>query len=130
LLATRTRVHKCYNVFNSRLRKTHALTAGMEARRFGNVRTRDVKESRQISLGSSGRTTVPTDFTYSMRGKVLSIRYLGAGSIHEQLERLLRKIEYWHQGSITSFRIFYQDADGLGGEVKWDGEKAEVIAPR
>jgi hypothetical protein len=26
-------------------------------------------------------------------------------------------------------RILYQDAAGLGGEVKWDGENAEVIAP-
>jgi hypothetical protein len=28
------------------------------------------------------------------------------------------------------FWILYKDAEGLGGEVKWDGEKAEVIAPR
>jgi len=27
---------------------------------------------------------------------------------------------------VTSYRILYQDADGLGGEVKWDGENAEV----
>jgi hypothetical protein len=27
-------------------------------------------------------------------------------------------------------KILYQNADGLGGEVKWDGEKAEVIALR
>jgi hypothetical protein len=30
---------------------------------------------------------------------------------------------------VKSFKILYQDADGLGGEVKWDGENAEVIAP-
>jgi hypothetical protein len=33
-------------------------------------------------------------------------------------------------GTITSFRILYQDAEGIGGEVKWDGENAEVIAAR
>jgi len=31
---------------------------------------------------------------------------------------------------VKSFRILYQDADGLGGEVKWDGENAKVIASR
>jgi hypothetical protein len=30
---------------------------------------------------------------------------------------------------VKSFKILYQDAYGLGGEVKWDGENAEVIAP-
>jgi hypothetical protein len=33
-------------------------------------------------------------------------------------------------GSIQSFRILYQDADGLGGEIKWDGESAEIVPPR
>jgi hypothetical protein len=91
----------------------------------------DVKESRQITLGSSESTSgTATDFTYSMRAKVISITYSGEGSINEKIERILRKIEYWHQASITSYRILYQDADGLGGEVKWDGEKAEVITSR
>jgi hypothetical protein len=88
-----------------------------------------VKESKQITLGSLDSTTATADFKYSMRGKVISITYLGAGSILEEIGRILRKIEYWHQGSITSFRILYQDPDGLGGEVTWDGENAEVIAP-
>jgi hypothetical protein len=64
-----------------------------------------------------------------MSGKVISITYLGTGSIHEELGRMLRRIEHWHQGPVTSYRILYQDAAGLGGEVKWDGENAEVIAP-
>jgi hypothetical protein len=89
-----------------------------------------MKESSQITLGSSESTTSATDFTYSMRAKVISITYSGTGSINDKIERILRKIEYWHQGSITSYRIMYQNAAGLGGEIKWDGEKAEVIAPR
>jgi hypothetical protein len=28
----------------------------------------------------------------------------------------LRKIEYWHQGSITGFKIMYRDENG----VRWD----------
>jgi hypothetical protein len=30
---------------------------------------------------------------------------------------------------VTAYRILYQDADGLGGEVRWDGENAETIVP-
>jgi hypothetical protein len=88
----------------------------------------DVKESKQITLGSSDSTCTTTDLKYSMSGKVISITYLGTGSIHEELGRILRMIEHWH--SIKSYRILYQDASGLGGEVTWDGEKAEVVAPR
>jgi hypothetical protein len=80
-----------------------------------------MKESKQITLSPSNSTTVPTDFKYRMRGKVITITYLGAGPIHKELGRILRKIEHWHMGSIQSFRILYQDADGLGGEIKWDG---------
>jgi hypothetical protein len=87
-----------------------------------------VKEHKAISLSPSDSTTAIADFKYSMRGEVISITYFGAGSIHEELERILRRIEYWHQGSVKSYRILYQDADGLGCEVKWDGEKAEVVA--
>jgi hypothetical protein len=86
-----------------------------------------VKESKQIALGSSDSTTATDDFKYSMRGKVISITYLGSGSINQEIGRILRRIEHWHQGSVKCFRILYQDADGLGGEVKWAGENAEVI---
>ena len=41
--------------------------------------------------------------------------------------RSVRRIEHWHHGSVKSYRILYQDADGLGGDVKWDGDNAEVI---
>ena len=88
-----------------------------------------MKKGNEINLGLSDSTSA-TDFKYSMSGKVISITYLGAGSIHEEIGRMLRRIEHWQQGSIKSFRILYQDADGLGGEVKWDGEKAEFVAPR
>jgi hypothetical protein len=89
-----------------------------------------MKEPNAITLRPSDSTTGAADFTYSMRAKVISITYLGTGSIHETIERILRMIEHWHQGSIKSYRILYQDAAGLGGEVTWDGEKAEVVAPR
>ena len=58
-----------------------------------------------------------------MRCKVISITYLGTGSINKESEQILQRIQHWHQGSVKSFKILYQDADGLGGEVKWDGEE-------
>ena len=89
-----------------------------------------MKENKQITLGSSDSTTAAADFKYSIQGKVISVTFFGPGSIHEEIGRILRKIEHWHQGSVKSFRILYKDADGLGSEVKWDGENAEIIAPR
>jgi hypothetical protein len=89
-----------------------------------------MKEGKEITLGLSESIAAASDFKYSMSGKVISITYLGTGSINEELGRILRRIEHWHQGPVTSYRILYQDAAGMGGEVKWDGEKAEVVAPR
>ena len=82
-------------------------------------------------MGSSELTssTAP-DFKYSMRANVISITYLGTGSIHKEIGRILRRIEHWHMGSIQSFRILYQDAEGMAGQVTWDGEKAGFVAPR
>ena len=82
-----------------------------------------MKEGKEITLGLSN-SIATADFKYSMSGKVISITYLGTGSIHEELGRILRRIEHWHQGSVKSYRILYLDAAGLGGEVKWDGDKA------
>ena len=84
-----------------------------------------MKESKQITLGSSDSTSAAADFTYSMQGKVISITYLGAGSIDKEIGRMLRGIEHWHQGSIKSFRILCQDAAGLGAEVRWTDLKSK-----
>jgi hypothetical protein len=61
-------------------------------------------------------------YTVSSGPGLIAITYLGTGSIHEEIERILRRIEHWHQGSTKSFRILFQDSAGLGGEVKWDAE--------
>lgn len=45
-------------------------------------------------------------------------------------EQAIEIVEHYHHGSIASFRILYRDAEGLGGEVKWDGEHAEILQPR
>jgi hypothetical protein len=43
------------------------------------------------------------DFTYSIAPKTVKIQDTGKGkkSVAEDLEAVLRKIEYWHQGSIA-----------------------------
>jgi hypothetical protein len=87
-----------------------------------------MKQGKEITLKSDAATT--SNFTYSMQSKLISITYLGPGSIHEEIGRILRRIEHWHQGSVKSYRILYQDAAGQGGEVTWDGENAEVTARR
>jgi hypothetical protein len=89
-----------------------------------------MKEPNAITLNSSDSTSTPADFKYSVHGKVISITYSGPGSVNQEIVRIMRRIEHWHQGSVTSYRILYQDATGLGGEVTWDGEKAEVVAPQ
>ena len=78
-----------------------------------------MKEGKEITLGLPD-STAAVDFKYAMSGKVISITdlKLGTGSINDELGRILRRIEHWHQGAVTSYRILYQDAAGLGGEVK------------
>jgi predicted ATP-binding protein involved in virulence len=59
-----------------------------------------------------------TDFTYSITPTTISITDTGKGktSVTNDIEAVLRKIEYWHQGSIAGFKIMYRDENGV-----WDG---------
>jgi hypothetical protein len=47
-----------------------------------------------------------TDFSYSITPNTISITDTGKGrrSVTNDVEDVLRKIEYWHQGSITAFK--------------------------
>ena len=49
------------------------------------------------------------DFTYSTTPETFKIQDTGKGkkSVADDLEAVLRKIEYWHQGSIARYRIIY-----------------------
>jgi hypothetical protein len=51
------------------------------------------------------------DFTYKISPIVISITDTGLGSrsVIEDIEAVLRKVEYWHQGSISSFKIMCRD---------------------
>jgi hypothetical protein len=64
------------------------------------------------------------DFTYSITPTTISIIDTGKGrrSVSNDIESVLRKIEYWHQGSIAEFKIMYRDEKGVWDGVRWDGQ--------
>jgi len=64
------------------------------------------------------------DSTYKITPTVISIFDTGLGqrSVTEDIEAVLRKIEYWHQGSITKFKIMCRDGKGFWHGVRWDGK--------
>ena len=68
------------------------------------------------------------DFTYSMTPRTLEIRDTGKGkkSVADDLEAVLLKIEYWHQGSVARCRITYQSTPGTEHPIEWDGQTARV----
>ena len=68
------------------------------------------------------------DFTYAMTPKTIEIQDTGKGkkSVADDLEAVLRKIEYWHQGSIARYRISYRSTQGAEHLVEWDAQTARV----
>ena len=66
------------------------------------------------------------DFTYTIMPVAVEIQDTGKGkkSVADDLEAVLRKIEYWLQGSIARCRITYQSTQGTEHLVEWDGERA------
>jgi hypothetical protein len=75
---------------------------------------------------SLNRTACQADFTYRTGVKTIKIEDTGKGlkSVADELEAVLKKIEEWHQGSISGFAIGYRDRDGAWHELSWDGKKA------
>ena len=53
---------------------------------------------------------------------------LGSKSVTNDIENVLRKIEYWHQGSIAAFKIMVRDSEGVRDRVRWDGQRASFFA--
>src|SRR6516225_3452687 len=70
------------------------------------------------------------DFTYSITPDTISITDTTKGklSVANDIEAVLHKIEYWHQGPIAGFKILYRDEHGVWGGIRWDGEKAGFFA--
>jgi hypothetical protein len=69
------------------------------------------------------QVTTQADFSYSITPDTISITDTGKGSrsMTNDTEAVLRKIEYWHQGSIAAFKIMYRDERGVWEGVGWDG---------
>jgi hypothetical protein len=52
----------------------------------------------------------------------------GRRSVTNDIQAVLRKIEYWHQGSIAGFKIMYCDENGVWDGVRWDGRHPVFFA--
>jgi hypothetical protein len=74
--------------------------------------------------------TTQADFTYSITPDTITITDTGNGrvSVTNDMEAVLRKVEYWHQGSIAEFKIMYRDERGVWDSVRWDGQHAAFFA--
>jgi hypothetical protein len=72
------------------------------------------------------------DFTYSITPNTISIIDTGkcSRSVTSDIEAVLRKIEYWHQGSIAGFKIMCRDEHGVWDGVRWYGKAAGFFALR
>ena len=70
------------------------------------------------------------DFTYKISPQLISIVDTGLGqrSVIEDIEAVLLKIEYWHQGSIAKFRIMCRDGKNASSSPL--GETDEQIAKK
>jgi hypothetical protein len=76
------------------------------------------------------KPTTQADFTYKITPNTIAIADTGKGSrsVTNDIEAVLRKIEYWHQGSIAAFRIMYRDENGVWDGVRWDGQHPAFFA--
>jgi hypothetical protein len=77
----------------------------------------------------TGRSQNTGYFTYKITPNVISITDTGLGSrsVSQGIEAVSRKIEHWHQGSISSFKIMSRDGKGFWHEVRWDGKTASFL---
>ena len=87
-------------------------------------------KTKTITLDFKGENRPPTkaDFTYKIGPDAIEIVDTGRGrlSVTEDLEAVMRRLEYWHMGSLSGFKITCRDQNGTWHEVKWDGRRALV----
>src|SRR6516225_7033 len=72
------------------------------------------------------------EFTYRITPKTITITdtTLGKLSVTKDIDAVLRKIEYWHQGSIAAFKIMYRVEHRGWNGVRWNGQRASFFALR
>ena len=68
------------------------------------------------------------DFILLCCGQQEAQKGLGKCPVTEEIEAVLRKIEYWHQGSISSFKIMSRDGKGFWHRIHWDGKTVSFFA--
>src|SRR5258708_5724148 len=70
-------------------------------------------KTKTITLDFKGENRPPTkaDFTYKIGPDAIEIVDTGRGrlSVTEDLEAVMRRLEYWHMGSLSGFKISCRD---------------------
>ena len=79
-----------------------------------------------IDFKSAGEPGTWAEFSYHITPSTISITGKGRLSVSKDLE-VLRKIEYWHQASVTKFRIIARQGQGTWHGVRWDGKGATAF---
>jgi|SRR5208282_4550803 len=87
-------------------------------------------QSISLDFKTVQKPTTQADFTYKITPNTISIVDTGKGrrSATTDIEAVLRKIEYWHQGSIAGFKIMYRDENHLWDGVRWNGQHPSFFA--
>jgi len=99
------------------------------ASRFQGLSFAGTDSRGSMFIGSTIESVTRADFTYHSP-MVISIVDTGLGkcSVAQDIEVVLRKVEYWHQGSIAKLKIMFRDGKGFWHCVRWDG-KARPLFP-
>ena len=63
------------------------------------------------------------DFILLCRSQQEAQEGFGKCPVTGDIEAVLRKIEYWHQGLISSFKIMCRGGKRFWCKVHWDGKK-------
>ena len=89
-------------------------------------------EAMTLNFKPFQRPTTDADFTYKITPNTISITDTKRArrSVTEDIEAVLRKIEYWHQGSIARFKIMYRDDNGVWDGVWRDGQHPSFLERR
>jgi hypothetical protein len=84
------------------------------------------------SEGLRSAPVLRADFTYSIMPNTISITdtNLGKLSVTNDIEAILRRIEYLYQGSVAAFKIMYRDSDGIWDGIRRDRQSASFFALR
>jgi hypothetical protein len=78
-----------------------------------------VVNATAIDFKSAGEPDTRAEFSYQITSATISIAGKGRLSVGNDLEVVLRKIEYWHQAPVTKFSIMARHWEGTWHGVQW-----------